>query len=937
MYIRKLSFRNVGPYGNVLHTLDFDQGDGVGELLQVLGKNGVGKSFFLKIIKLGLYLETDGMLISEVSNDINGDGYISIVYDSNGNTWKNESIYSASKLKTLKIYKNGSEEPEDFGGNQDTKKMLVEHILDMPYYIFNNAISLSVNDFKSFLSMDAKDTRNIRDRIFGFFIVNEMVEIIRKTLNKHIKQQEEILTSLKNLTESINTSNAQYEEAKKKNEKADTDALKTLNEKLLAYQTKYNDVKEKLDKEKAKVDDWNLIIEFLEDKNNKLELEALQNKEKQLSQSITDTENDVVNTENEAELLISEKKILVLKETKNRVNDIQKEIEAVKKKLANLKEKEELAKQSMDEMDVSITGMQISNENHKSSSDIVSNVNTLYSLQIIYKEYVDKKAELEETGKSISNNMDNIESEIKEHTDEIKKLEERQKLIESGKCDKCQTDLTTNNFIEEKSQIIEKIAEIGRTVAQKEELYEEISNSEKQNALSIEDTNNLMLSSQKSVTDMISTIMMSIPEQHNIRMSSIREYVIAINKDTIVDVAKLVKLVEEADFIEYNDKKLDEAQAKYDKLKLEYEAASEEYTTTNNDIITKQSTIKTLNEQLEGVKEEELKKELKFSDETKYEEEITTTNKKVKTKNEILTNLNKEHATVETEIKNIKIKSEDYFENLNKEYLAEYDDTPDIDTTISDISVKLGKINEDIDKLNTELNEHNTNIISTNTSINNINKQNTDNQLESIKKIIDDFQLKYDKHQEDNKELQKKVNFIKVLEYVLSDECVKAYMLREIVPTINNEIANMLMALGVNLTVIFNDEFKPTIYRFGNKASLGSISTGQKKMIDESILMSITILILMRYGKFNLVSYDEIFSSLHVTMIPIMLELIKEKLCKKLKLNVILINHSYMSSSYFDKIVHIYYKDNFSFMDIMKPDEYEMMEISNDEASEKHD
>jgi len=929
MYIRELVFRNVGPYGNNIHTFNFEGSDDVGKLIQVLGKNGVGKSFFLKIIKLGLYLETDGMLISEVSNDINGDGYISVTYDSKGNTWKNESVYGKSKLKTIQIYKNGSEKPEDYGGNQDTKRILVEQILDMPYYIFNNAISLSVNDFKSFLSMDAKDTRNIRDRIFGFFIVNEMIEIIRKTLNKHTQQQQDILISLKNLSESITTTTTQYNEAKEKIDAADTENLKALNEELKGYQTRHDEVKKELEENQTKLDNWNLVLEYLDNESNKKELELMKTKETQLAKSIENTENDVVSKEDEIKLLNSERDILVLKTTKERVDTMKKDIINIQSKLTNLKEKESLAKQNMDDMENSISEMNTSNENASIVNNLVSSVNTISNLQTVHQQFIAKKQELANTKESISNNKKSVEAEVTELESESKQLTDRKELIESGKCDRCHTDLTTNDFVEEKSKIGERLSEIETIITNKNKLIETIDQSETENDGFIKEIDNNITNSTADISSAV-TLMMSIaPEQKNEKLTPIRTFVLAINNEKFADIEAFKKLINETKLIVYSDDKITESQVKLDKLKKEYEKANEEYTTTNETVISKKSSIDTLSEQLNNVDEEQLKKELKFSDKSKYDTEIDTNTKEAKSKGEILTGLNKQHASIGTEIKNVEksIKPEDKFKNINAEYIQTLAEIKAPDDVLAYINGTLESINDDITELNTKSSNLNDNIISTNTSINNINKQKDETQLESIQKIIDDFQLKYNEHEKNNELLQKKVDFIKVLEYVLSDECVKAYMLREIVPTINNEIANMLMALGVNLTVIFNDEFKPTIYRFGNKASLSSISTGQKKMIDESILMSITILILMRYGKFNLVLYDEIFSSLHATMIPIMLELIKEKLCRKLKLNVILINHSYMSSSYFDEIVHIYHKDNFSFMDIMKPDDYERMEL----------
>lgn len=934
MYIRQLRWRNCGPYGNILHTFDFETNDDIGELWQILGENGVGKSFFLKIIKLGLYIETDGILASEVSNTINGDGYIDITYDSNGNTWRNESIYGKSKLKSLKIYKNGNEKPEDFGGNQDTKKYLLEHILDMPYYIFNNSVSLSVNDFKSFLSMNAKDTRNIRDRIFGFFIVNEMVDIIRKTLNKYVQQQNDIVNSLTTIAESIETSKAKYEEAKLKNAENDADTIKNLESELKKHKDNHQDVKDKIDIIQKNIDDLELIMEYMTNSENEKNLELLKEKKTNLESTIKNKEKGITTKEEEKSLLDIEKNILSLKNTKDRVDKLTTDIKNLDTKLVNLKEKDELAKKSMEETNQSILDMENSNQKIANMADIMKLVEELYSLQTVYDNYVNKKKEMVNTETIISEKKQETTDMISELTTEKNDLTNRKSLLELGKCDKCETDLTTENFIEEQSKITERLQELEILIDGRNKVMAKVKESEKQLATNKDTIASALTKHSSEISSQLTKLKMAIPEDDE-ELMDIRTFLDGLKSETLVDVTVFQKLVTDKKLVTYDDETIEKSKSELDKLKKSYEAANAEYTNISNDFTSKTSTKNTLKEQLEGVNDEDFKKELKFGDEDSYEKEIDESETFIKTENKELTELNKSLASTETEIKNLEkeIRPDTDFEDINDDLLDKHSD----ETTADFLAImehKLKTNNNSLDDLNKELVAHNENIIATNTSIQNINNQKEDNQLDSIKNIITDFEKKQESHIKENESLQKKVNFIKTLEYVLSDECVKAYMLREIVPTINNEIANMLMALGVNLTVIFDDEFKPTIYRFGSEASLGSISTGQKKMVDASILMSITILILMRYGKFNLVSYDEIFSSLHATMIPIMLELIKEKLCKKLKLNVLLINHSYMSSSYFDKIGHVYHKDNFSYIDITDPDKYELMAMNIADASQ---
>ena len=57
---------------------------------------------------------------------------------------------------------------------------LETEIYEIPYHVFKNVIILSVNDFKSFITMSPYDKKRIIDKIFGFSIINEMAEAVKK-------------------------------------------------------------------------------------------------------------------------------------------------------------------------------------------------------------------------------------------------------------------------------------------------------------------------------------------------------------------------------------------------------------------------------------------------------------------------------------------------------------------------------------------------------------------------------------------------------------------------------------------------------------------------------------------------------------------------------------------------------------------------------------
>jgi len=193
MKIIDLSWRNIFSYGDDVTTLEL--GD-EGKLWQLSGKSGAGKSSLLSIPKLLLFGKTEGgdgkpVNVADISNWINKKGWI------RGTVQNGDSVYVIERTfnpSTLNIWKNG--ESLDKAGMKNMQGIIDTEILDgMPYNIFSNVMSLSLNNFKSFISMTPADKRQIIDKIFSMELINKVYELVKK--------------DMKDLGNSINVSNSQ--------------------------------------------------------------------------------------------------------------------------------------------------------------------------------------------------------------------------------------------------------------------------------------------------------------------------------------------------------------------------------------------------------------------------------------------------------------------------------------------------------------------------------------------------------------------------------------------------------------------------------------------------------------------------------------------------------------------------------------------------------
>ncbi len=178
MKIKKIEWRNVASYGNKIQVLDLPEPTG---LIQVVGENGVGKSTISDVITFGLYGKLEGKKLKDIPNRSNKSAWMRISFEQDGREYTVERGLDPAVFELSidgVVY--------DRAGQKNVQDFLSDDILKIPYYVFNNTISLSINDFKSFLKMSSSDKKMIIDKIFGFYILNEMRDILKEEY-KNIK------------------------------------------------------------------------------------------------------------------------------------------------------------------------------------------------------------------------------------------------------------------------------------------------------------------------------------------------------------------------------------------------------------------------------------------------------------------------------------------------------------------------------------------------------------------------------------------------------------------------------------------------------------------------------------------------------------------------------------------------------------------------------
>jgi len=172
MRIDYIEFRNFSSYGNQTQRLEFEENES--KLYLTLGKNGDGKTTIANAIIYALYGKVEGVKLSDLPNRINKELYVKIGLKCGTTTIEIERGLMPNKF-SVKL--NGVE--FDKAGKKSVQDYLEEEVFGIPYHVFKNIIILSVNDFKSFLTMSNQDKKQIIDKMFGFSILNDMQKQIK--------------------------------------------------------------------------------------------------------------------------------------------------------------------------------------------------------------------------------------------------------------------------------------------------------------------------------------------------------------------------------------------------------------------------------------------------------------------------------------------------------------------------------------------------------------------------------------------------------------------------------------------------------------------------------------------------------------------------------------------------------------------------------------
>jgi DNA repair exonuclease SbcCD ATPase subunit len=267
MRLSEFSYRNILSYGNKLQTFKFDDTSG---LILVEGENGSGKSSIKEALTVAIYGRSAIRKMKDIPNWINRNAYTNVKFTTTSGEVIELDRGIDPNFSDIKI--NGS--TFNLPDKRKVDEFIEDELAKIPFSVFCNTISLSFDDFKSFVNLSKDDKRKIVDRIFGIDVLAEM----RVKVKEELKTNKSELDSL-SLTLSRNQTNLQNYETQ----------LSTLREKLTKKKTDLiGQLEEKIKISTSEVEQSKLTYQSI-----KAEIDALSKTKSSASEELSKIKNSI--------------------------------------------------------------------------------------------------------------------------------------------------------------------------------------------------------------------------------------------------------------------------------------------------------------------------------------------------------------------------------------------------------------------------------------------------------------------------------------------------------------------------------------------------------------------------------------------------------------------------------------------------------------------
>jgi exonuclease SbcC len=241
---------------------------------------------------------------------------------------------------------------------------------------------------------------------------------------------------------------------------------------------------------------------------------------------------------------------------------------------------------------------------------------------------------------------------------------------------------------------------------------------------------------------------------------------------------------------------------------------------------------------------------------------------------------------------NIKLEIEENIKKVKERQTKLKTLSESITTAFNDLSYLLKSYKSDIDKL-TQKKASQTAQPITKSSVNVQEFQNTIVELEDKKTTSSD-----------NVSICKeKELYYKEMNRIFGEDGVKKSIIAGIIKPINHFISENIKKMSLNFGVKLDETFTAEIRQLGSVIEHDSLSTGETKKVNISILIAYLKLIRTK-RHINILFLDEVFSSIDIEGIDSILALLKS-FANDYNINIFVVHHAILNQEMFDRILKI--------------------------------
>jgi DNA repair exonuclease SbcCD ATPase subunit len=344
-------------------------------------------------------------------------------------------------------------------------------------------------------------------------------------------------------------------------------------------------------------------------------------------------------------------------------------------------------------------------------------------------------------------------------------------------------------------------------------------------------------------------------------------------------------------------------------LEREKEDIQSEIDRLINEMNSKKDDYKSLKEKIDKIKEKENELNDELDNEKKQYNNVQNDIKNVQREIDLYdsgkcptcrTDFNSDHfsnlRTSLTEKKkgfeNIKTEIEENIRKIKERQVKLKSISETTSTTFNDLNYLLKNYKSEIDKLNRKKESQSTEPILT-PSVNIQEFQNTIDELEDKKTTSNDNALI----------CKEKELYYKELNRIFGEDGVKKSIIAGIIKPINHFIAENIKKMMLPFEVRLDETFTAEIRQLGSVVDHDSLSTGETKKVNISILIAYLKLIRTK-RHINILFLDEVFSSIDIEGIDSILALLKS-FANDYNINIFVVHHAILNQEMFDRILKI--------------------------------